>query len=99
VRGRIVVFYATGLGQTTPPGNDGHLVMGALPVLTLPVEVFIGGVQAEIMYAGPAPQMVAGVMQVNARIPAGIAAGPAVALALRVGNADSQAGVTVAVSS
>lgn len=98
-RGRIVVFYATGLGQTTPPGNDGHLVLGALPVLTLPVEVFIGGVQAEVTYSGPAPQMVAGVMQVNARIPMGITASPAVPLVLRVGNADSQAGVTVAVSS
>jgi uncharacterized protein (TIGR03437 family) len=43
--------------------------------------------------------MVAGVMQVNARIPAGIAASPAVPLVLRVGNVDSQAGVTVAVSS
>ena len=98
-RGRIVVFYATGLGQTTPPGNDGHLVLGALPALTQPVQVFIGGVQAEVPYAGPAPQMVAGVMQVNARIPAGIAASPAVPLVLRVGNVDSQAGVTVAVSS
>ena len=98
-RGRIVVFYATGAGQTTPPGNDGHLVQGTLPVLTLPVQVFVGGVQAEVLYAGPAPQMVAGGMQVNARITAGIAASPAVPLVLRVGNADSQAGVTVAVSS
>ena len=98
-RGRIVVFYATGLGQTMPPGNDGHLVLGALPELTLPVQVFIGGVQAEVLYSGPAPQMVAGAMKVNARIPVGIAASPAVPLVLRVGNADSQAGVTVAVSS
>jgi uncharacterized protein (TIGR03437 family) len=99
VRGRIVVFYATGAGQTVPAGNDGHLVQGALPVLTLPVQVFIGGLQAEVLYAGPAPQMVAGVMQVNARIPMEIAASPAVPLVLRVGNANSQAGVTVAVSS
>ena len=74
-------------------------MLGALPELTQPVEVFIGGAQAEVTYAGPAPQMVAGVMQINARIPAGIAAGPAAPLVLRVGNADSQAGVTVAVSS
>jgi len=98
-RGRIVVFYATGAGQTMPPGNDGHVVQGALPRLTLPVQVFIGGMQAEVLYSGPAPQMVAGVMQVNVRIPVGIAASTAVPLILRVGNANSRAGVTVAVSS
>jgi len=98
-RGRVVVFYATGAGQTAPPGIDGHLVQGALPVLTLPVQVLFGGVQAEVLYVGPAPGMVAGVLQVNARIPAGTAASAAVPLVLRVGNADSQSGVTVAVSS
>ena len=87
-RGRVVVFYATGGGQTAPPGTDGRLVQGTLPLLTLPVQVIIGGAQAEVLYAGPAPGLVAGVVQVNARIPAGIAASTAVPLVLRVGNAN-----------
>jgi uncharacterized protein (TIGR03437 family) len=95
-RGRAVVFYATGCGQTLPQGIDGHLVLGTLPMLALPVQVFIGGVQADVLYAGPAPGTVAGVVQVNARIPAGIAPSSTVPLVLRVGGAGSQAGVTVA---
>ena len=67
--GSIVVLYATGLGQTDPPGVDGSVYASALPLLRSPVTVEAGGVAGDILYAGPAPGMVAGVMQINVRLP------------------------------
>jgi uncharacterized protein (TIGR03437 family) len=63
----------------------------------LPVSVTIDGRLAEILYAGPAPGLVAGAFQVNARIPAEATASAAVPIVLTVGDAASQPGVTVAV--
>ncbi len=95
--GSIVVIYATGAGQTSPAGVDGQLANG--PVYPKPaqnVAVTIGGLPAEVLYAGAAPTLVAGVMQINARIPAGVSPGDAT-VDVAVGGIHSQAGVTVAV--
>ncbi len=95
--GSIVVLYATGEGQTAPGGVDGLIAAGpTYPKPVLPVSVTIGGVAAEVLYAGAAPSLVAGVMQVNARIPAGVATGDQ-QVVVTVGGASSQAGLTVAV--
>jgi len=59
------------------------------------VRVSIGGQDAEILFAGSAPQTV-GVLQVNVRLPAGVAGNTAGVL-LMVGDAMSQKGVVVAV--
>ncbi len=96
-RNSVVVIYATGEGQTTPSGVDGQVTGAALKRPTLPVRVTIGGQQAEVLYAGSAPGLVSGVLQVNARVPAGVAAGSTVAVVVTVGSAGSQAGVTLAV--
>jgi uncharacterized protein (TIGR03437 family) len=96
-RGRIIVLYATGEGQTTPAGEDGLPALGELPAPVLPVEVFIGGQRATVHYAGAAPGLVAGLMQVNAGIPPDAAVGDAVEVVIRVGTAASQADVTIAV--
>ncbi len=95
--GSIVVLFATGEGQTDPPGQDGALALLILPQPRLPVSVSIGGIPADVLYAGAAPYFVAGLLQVNARIPSGVAAGSAVPVLLTIGNATSQAGVTLAV--
>lgn len=68
-KGSIVVLYGTGEGQTDPAGVDGKLASGTFPKPVLPVSVTIGGQAADILYYGAAPGLVAGVMQVNARIP------------------------------
>jgi uncharacterized protein (TIGR03437 family) len=96
-RGSIVVLFATGEGQTSPPGVDGKVVAAPSPRPLLPVSVTISGLAAEVLYAGGAPGLVAGLLQVNARVPQGVAAGPAVPITLVVGTALSQPGVTVAV--
>ena len=76
---------------------DGKIAAVPLPQPVLPVTITIGGQNAQILYAGGAPGAVAGLMQINARIPSGIPTGPAVPVTLRVGNASAQAGVTIAV--
>jgi uncharacterized protein (TIGR03437 family) len=58
--------------------------------------LWIGGQQADILFAGPAPGFV-GLMQVNARVPASIPAGAA-AVDLIVGGGRTQAGVTISVN-
>jgi len=96
--GSIVQLFATGEGQTYPAGVDGKLATAPYPYPLQDVSVTIGGQPAHVAYAGAAPGEVAGVMQVNATIPAGIF-GPTVPISLSVGNAQSPAGTTIAVAS
>jgi uncharacterized protein (TIGR03437 family) len=95
--GDIISLYATGEGQTTPAGVDGKPASAPYPYPNLPVTATVGGQNAPVKYAGGAPGEVAGLMQVNVQIPAGIETGDAVPVVLRVGNAFSQGGVTIAV--
>ncbi len=96
-RGSIISIYATGEGQTQPGGIDGQIAGGAgLAKPAQVVTVLIDGKAAEVQYAGAAPGAVAGLFQVNVRIPADATPGD-VALEIHVGNATSQAGMTVAV--
>lgn len=96
--GDTIVFFATGEGQTNPPGVTGQLATGpVLPAPVLPVVVQIGGQTATLAYAGELPQG-AGVLQVNAVIPAGVAPGPSVPLTLSIGGAQAQSGVTVSIA-
>lgn len=64
----------------------------------LPVTVFIGGKPAGLKayYAGAAPNMVAGVIQINVDVPTDIPAGNA-EVVIKVGNNSSQGGITLAV--
>jgi len=94
--GSIVTLFATGEGQTSPAGVDGKLAAAPLPKPLLPVSVTMGSIGAYVAYAGGAPGEVAGVMQVNAQLPAGVT-GPAVPVLLIVGSATSQIGATIAV--
>jgi len=50
-------------------------------------------VNAEVLYAGAAPGLIAGVMQVNLVVPGGLSG--AVSVVLTVGGVASQGGVTV----
>ena len=58
----------------------------------------IGGIPANVNFAGGAPGTVAGVFQVNAQIPAGVTAGSAVPVVVQVGSSNSQPNVTIAVT-
>ncbi|MDQ2949576.1 MAG: SBBP repeat-containing protein [Acidobacteriota bacterium] len=78
-RGTIVVLYGTGEGQTMPAGVNGQIATTSLPKPIDPnLKVTIDNQPAEILYAGAAPSLIAGVIQINVRVPQGIAPGPAV---------------------
>ena len=96
-RGLIVTCFATGEGQTTPGGVDGKINSGVLPSPLLPVSVQVGGVNAEVLYAGAAPGMIAGVMQLNFRVPRGVVVSNETSVILRVGTFASSGKVTMAV--
>lgn len=67
-RGSIVAIYATGGGQTNPPLQTGSVPTGQT-TQAAPVTVTLGGMPAEVVYAGNAPTLVAGVLQLNVRVP------------------------------
>jgi uncharacterized protein (TIGR03437 family) len=78
-RGQSGFFYATGLGQKTPPvsaGDGGG--NGVHDAVQTPL-VTIGGVPAQVLYAGQAPGF-PGVDQINVMIPPNAPTGDAVAL-------------------
>jgi uncharacterized protein (TIGR03437 family) len=97
-RGNIIVLYATGMGQTSPGGATGRIMSGAdLRRPLAPVTVRIGGQTAEVQYAGSAPGLVAGAVQINARIPQNSIIGQNVPVQVQIGSATSQGNVTIAV--
>ena len=99
--GGILVLYATGDGDAIPTPVDGALsnyaTLADYPKPKLPVAVTVGGKAAAILYAGAAPGLVAGVMQLNIKLAADTPSGAAVPIVLQVGNSTSPANVTVAV--
>jgi uncharacterized protein (TIGR03437 family) len=95
--GDVISLFGTGEGQTNPGGLDGTLGAASPPQASLPVTVTIGGQLAQVQYAGGVGGQVAGLMQINARIPSGILPGDAVPVLLQVGNASSPSGVAISV--
>ena len=95
-KGSVIVLFLTGEGQTDPPGTDGQIANSVYPKPALPVRVDMGGIQAEVLYAGAAPGQVAGLMQVNAKIPDNSNSGP-VPVQVTVGTAQSQRNLSVAI--
>ena len=95
-RGSVIVLYGTGAGQTSPPGVDGRPAV-ALSKPNAAISVTIASQDAQVLYAGAAPGLVEGVIQVNAVIPATVAAGSQVPVSLRAGSIESQRNIYIAV--
>ncbi|HVW10911.1 MAG TPA: IPT/TIG domain-containing protein [Bryobacteraceae bacterium] len=91
--GDFLILYATGEGQTTPGGVDGQLAPSNAPIPVHSVTATVNGIPASVTYAGGAPGIVAGVMQVNLQIPSGVPSGAAT-LKLLINNVYSP-GVTI----
>ena len=88
----------TGVGQTNPPGTDGSVNTVPLPQVQATVTATVGGQPASVNFAGGAPGLVAGVIQVNVQVPSGISAGAAVPVVVTVGTSNTQSGITIAVT-
>jgi uncharacterized protein (TIGR03437 family) len=92
--GSTVMLYGTGFGALIPPATDGQIASGPAPT-ALPVTATIAGMPATVTYAGAAPLLITGVVQINVQIPAGLPPNPAAAVSLLVGGVAMPAGVTV----
>jgi uncharacterized protein (TIGR03437 family) len=101
-KGSIVQVFLTGEGQTSPPSVTGAITAATLPppqvtpAPLLAVGVLINGQPASYVYAGEAPGLVAGMMQLNVQIPANAPSGD-LPILVSVGGNTSQEGVTVSV--
>ncbi len=96
-RGSVIMIFATGGGITEPASADGAITGTDLPWTALLAGVSIGGVECKVHYAGGAPGLVAGALQVNAEIPAEVAPGDELTVVVRVGDTPTRQQVTVAV--
>jgi uncharacterized protein (TIGR03437 family) len=100
-RGDTVAIYLTGEGLTSPAGVTGKVTTisatGPLtPVPLLAVGVTIDGQPVSISFAGEAPGLVSGAMQLNVQIPANARSGN-LPVVVSIGGTSSQPGVTVSV--
>ncbi len=100
--GDFLVILATGLGAVDPPAvtgddsldEDGNFVQRNV---VGDVRVFIGGVEAQVVFAGLSPQF-PGVYQLNVIVGEGTPVGDAVSLVIEIGGLRSREDVTIAVA-
>jgi uncharacterized protein (TIGR03437 family) len=101
-RGSLVAVYATGAGV-----YQGNVPTGAIaaskdvhgyPRPSQPVQLTVGGVRAELSFVGAAPHSVAGLLQINFRVPETAPLGN-VPLVLSVGESESRSLATMVVRS
>ena len=108
--GGILVAYITGAGATSPPSVDGTVAANtggqALPVAAglgffafsgPTCQLANGCTPVQVLYAGPAPGIVAGMTQVNMQLPAGPITSGNYSLGISVGGVWSQYNVTVSI--
>ena len=93
--GSVVMMYGTGFGPLIAPVRDGEA--GGLSSTAFTVSAKIAGVPADVPYAGAAPGLPAGVVQINVRVPPGLTFKPSAAIELKAGSFDIPGGVSVAI--
>ncbi|MFN0168718.1 MAG: ThuA domain-containing protein [Bryobacteraceae bacterium] len=95
-RGSVLTIYATGLGAVQPPVIPGEAAP-AVPLSSTVVRpvVEIGGRSLDAAFSGLAPGF-AGLYQVNANVPADLAAGPAFLVVRASGLESNRISITVA---
>jgi uncharacterized protein (TIGR03437 family) len=96
--GSVIAVYMTGGGQTNPTSSTGTVTPGGSTLYNIPgtVTATINGVNAPVQFAGAAPGLVTGVIQVNIKVPTGIS-GNTLPLAITINGTVTLSGPTVAV--
>lgn len=90
--GSVVILFGTGQGVTAPASETGAPAVGFYPEPLAPVRLEVGTTPAEILFRGQAPDTT-GVIQLNARVPAGFSGSYPVKL--MIGENTSQPGVMI----
>ena len=93
----VVVLYATGGGPWTESIPDGQIAGSHLVGPRAPVFARVGKLPAQILYAGTAPGLVNGALQINILLPKELIGGSAVPIQISVGSYTSPPGTTLAV--
>jgi len=84
--GDVLVFYTTGMGQTSPLLVTGQTTPVGPPYFnTAPVTVTMGGVNADVIYSIASPPYVAGLYQVAVTVPSGLGPGSVPVVAVSTG--------------
>jgi uncharacterized protein (TIGR03437 family) len=92
-----IVIFATGGGQTNPPSITGSVSpINQLLRLTGTITATIGGQPATVEFAGAAPGLVTGVIQLNLRPTPGVR-GNALQVVITIDGISSPLGPTVAI--
>jgi|GEM_PF-1500013 len=96
--GEVIQLFATGLGRATPGGQPAGMLLpddqtapadgSVIYATTALPEVLVGGIPARVVFSGLAPGF-SGLYQVNIEIPAGVAAGDAITIAVRMPDGSS----------
>ena len=86
-RGSVISVFMTGAGRMTPAQPDGSLGPPSPP---FPAPVLgVGASIGQVLYAGAAPGLVAGAVQVNVRISEEVTPGDRVPIVVYIGNYSS----------
>jgi uncharacterized protein (TIGR03437 family) len=97
-RGSFATMYITGEGALNPAGASGTIATASqLRRVVAPVQVRVGGRDAQVIFAGAVPTVVLGLAQVSFFIPNDAPTGANVAVEVIVGGVASQGGITMAV--
>ena len=93
--GDTLVTFMTGEGDITPGLVDGAApatgtAISKLPVPRLPVALTVGGVQANVLFAG-ITSSAAGVTQINFTVPSNVPTGASLPVVVTVGNVPAPA--------
>jgi len=95
--GGTVTIYVTGVGDVSPAVADGAADAAGYAKPLLPVTATIGGVPAEVAYAGGDNGLSPGTIRIDLTVPESVT-GNAVPVVIAIGNNSSQPGVTIAVN-
>ena len=102
-QGSEIVLYLTGGGLTNPIGTDGTLSSGnqLMPLKNWTqgssiVTAMVGGLPATVLFAGAAPTLITGVVQINLQLPIGVT-GNALQVVIVIDGQTTQTNATVAV--
>lgn len=93
----VITLYGSGAGQWSTPIPSGQVTYSTLVAPIAPVQVRIGKLPAKVLYAGTAPGLVEGVLQVNVQLPDELIGGPAIPVQVIMGDYATMPGITIAV--